>query len=101
MKGGGIMTIGGADSAIHDEPMVLIPTTKTSGWSPAHCYSFIRSYPSVLISTNKVAMFILNSMNHSARFILEFYLAMSLFLFVFFVTTWMDANGPKLVQVLV
>jgi len=36
MKGGGIMTIGGADPAIQSSPMVLVPTTKSSGWFTVH-----------------------------------------------------------------
>ena len=37
-KGGGMMTIGGADAAVHDEPMVLLPTvaSKSMGWFTVH-----------------------------------------------------------------
>jgi len=36
MKGGGIMTIGGADPVMQDEPMVLVPLSKTTGWFTVH-----------------------------------------------------------------
>ena len=38
-KGGGIMTIGGADAAMNDEPMVLVPTMPSmhgQGWYTVH-----------------------------------------------------------------
>lgn len=36
MKGGGIMTIGGVDPAIHRESMQYVPLTKSSGWFTVH-----------------------------------------------------------------